>query len=79
MSAVTAYRQGRAGVASQFDFTPEQAAAFVDLDEDDMRLNFAVNPMLTYMVKLRVGAPLKHRMRTKKLFTRKIILRVRAL
>jgi 2,3-dihydroxyphenylpropionate 1,2-dioxygenase len=62
-AAVTAYRQDRATVASRFDFTPEQAAAFIQLDEDDLRLNFAVNPMLTYMVKLRVGAPLKHRTR----------------
>lgn len=63
-AAVTAYRRDRAAVASRFDFTSEQAAAFVQLDEDDLRLNFAINPMLTYMVKLRVGAPLKHRTRT---------------
>ena len=64
-AAATAYRQDRAAIASQFDFTPDQAAAFIQLDEDDLRLNFAVNPMLTYMVKLRVGAPLKHRTRIK--------------
>lgn len=64
-AAVTAYREDRAALASRFDFTPEQAAAFIQLDEDDLRLNFAVNPMLTYMVKLRVGAPLKHRTRIK--------------
>jgi 2,3-dihydroxyphenylpropionate 1,2-dioxygenase len=62
-AAVAAYRQDRGTVASRFDFTPEQAAAFIQLDEDDLRLNFAVNPMLTYMVKVRVGAPLKHRTR----------------
>ncbi len=64
-AALTAYCQDRAAVASQFDFTPDQAAAFIQLDEDDLRLNFAVNPMLTYMVKLRVGAPLKNRTRIK--------------
>jgi 2,3-dihydroxyphenylpropionate 1,2-dioxygenase len=64
-AAVTAYRQDRGVVASQFDFTPDQAAAFIKLDEDDLRVNFAVNPMLTYMVKLRVGDPLKHRSRIK--------------
>ncbi len=62
-AVVTAYRQDRNAIASQFDFTPDQAAAFIKLDEDDLRLNFAVNPMLTYMVKLRVGDPLKHRTR----------------
>ena len=64
-AAVTAYCRDRGAIALQFDFTPDQAAAFVRLDEDDLRLNFAVNPMLTYMVKLRVGDPLKHRTRIK--------------
>ena len=64
-AAVTAYLRDRGAVAARFDFTSDQAAAFIKLDEDDLRLNFAVNPMLTYMVKLRVGDPLKHRTRIK--------------
>ena len=64
-AAVAAYRHDRGAVASQFDFTSDQAAAFIRLDEDDLRMNFSVNPMLTYMVKVRVGDPLKHRTRIK--------------
>jgi 2,3-dihydroxyphenylpropionate 1,2-dioxygenase len=64
-AALAAYRHDRSAVASRFDFTSDQAAAFIKLDEDDLRMNFAVNPMLTYMVKVKVGDPLKHRTRIK--------------
>jgi 2,3-dihydroxyphenylpropionate 1,2-dioxygenase len=61
--ALTDYRRDRVAFASRFNLTPEQSAALVKLDEDDLRVNFSINPMLTYMAKLRVGDPLKHRRR----------------
>jgi len=60
-AALAAYVKDRSAFAAQFDFTPEQSAAFVKLDEDDLRVSFSINPMLTYMAKVRLGVPLKNR------------------
>lgn len=65
-AALAGYKENRSAFAARFDLTSEQCAAFVRLDEDELRLDFQINPMLTYMAKLRVGVPLKNRQKPAK-------------
>lgn len=61
--ACAAYRADRAAFARRFDLDHAAAKALVALDEDELRETYAVNPMLTYQAKIKVGDPLKHRTR----------------
>jgi 2,3-dihydroxyphenylpropionate 1,2-dioxygenase len=57
------YKRNRLEFAQRYDLPDEERAALVHLDEDELRERYLVNPMLTYMAKLKVGDPLKHRTR----------------
>jgi 2,3-dihydroxyphenylpropionate 1,2-dioxygenase len=59
--ATAAYKRNRPEFAQRYDLPDEERAALVRLDEDELRERYLVNPMLTYMAKVRVGDPLKNR------------------
>ncbi len=60
-TASLAYKADRPGFAGRYDLPDEERAALVRLDEDELRERYLVNPMLTYMAKVKVGDPLKNR------------------
>lgn len=62
-SALASYAKDRPGFARRYDLPDEERTALVRLDEDELRERYLVNPMLTYMAKLRVGDPIKNRSR----------------
>jgi 2,3-dihydroxyphenylpropionate 1,2-dioxygenase len=62
-AASAAYKSNRPEFAQRYDLPDEERAALVRLDEDELRERYLVNPMLTYMAKVKVGDPLKNRAR----------------
>ncbi|HTY67871.1 MAG TPA: hypothetical protein VMH36_14550 [Alphaproteobacteria bacterium] len=64
-AAGSAYKADRPGFARRYDLPDEERAALVRLDEDELRERYLVNPMLTYMAKVKVGDKLKNRSKPK--------------